>query len=166
MKNFVLLLSIVTFLMFSSCSEENEIEPDVDVNNSDDAVTAIINTEQFEMLSGDWVLNTINLSSGTELTPPSLVSISFSKEESDTVTYELNGVSTCNLYGGELLSLNNDKISFEELYSTDQLCEEELNNFEATYFELLYRSERYTINNDQLILFIEDGVSINFERSN
>lgn len=159
----VTLLLVLTASIFFSCNDDNDSIQDID---NLDGINTEINTERFEIFSGEWILLDITLNSGTKLTPPTSVDISFSIEENDSIiNYNLDGTSTCNLYGGKLLSLNNNKISFEQLYSTEILCEGDLNTFEMTYFEYLFKSEAYMINGGTLTLSCDNN-TINFQRQN
>ncbi len=163
MRKVTLSLILITSIFFS-CNDENDSIQDID---NLDGINIEINAERFEIFSGEWILLDITSNSGTKLIPPALVNISFSIEENDSIiNYNLDGTSTCNLYGGELLSLNNSKISFEQLYSTEMLCEEDLNTFEIKYFEYLFKSDAYLINGDTLTLSSDDKVMINFQKQN
>lgn len=164
MKKLPLLISSALLVIsLFSCSNENELEQNTDNIN---ATNIEVSTEKFEIFSGNWILKDIALNSEIKLIPPSTVNIEFSKEENDSIiNYVLNGSSTCNLYGGKFLSLGSNTISFEQLYNTEILCEDDLNNFEVNYFELLFKSEEYSIEGSMLTLFSIDNVTINYERS-
>ncbi|HCY83005.1 MAG TPA: hypothetical protein DHV22_16110 [Xanthomarina gelatinilytica] len=149
MKNLPLLFC--AFLLFVSCSQENETENPV--------VNLQIDAREFETLSGIWNLEKVEtLNSGNTSTPPSSVTIDFSLEDDSEISYVLNGNSTCNQYGGQLLSLKENSISFEQLYSTDMSCSDELNAFEGEYFSALFDTEEYKIEEGRLRLYSENKV--------
>jgi len=152
---------VLTILTLFSCSDEFEQSKD-DLN----VINFEIDSNKFEVFDGNWILTNISINTGTKLIPPNVVTINFSKEGVDsTINYNLDGISTCNQYGGKFLSLNSNKLSFEQLYSTEIFCESDLNNFETQYFELLFKSEGYSIKEDVLTLFSMDNTMILFERS-
>ncbi|WP_281987032.1 META domain-containing protein [Aquimarina aggregata] len=158
MKKIILLVLTISTLF--SCSDEFEQDKD-DIN----AINFEIDSKKFEAFDGNWILTNISLNSEIKLIPPSIVNIDFSiDEESSTINYNLNGTSTCNQYGGKFLSLESNKLSFEQLYSTEILCESDLNNFETQYFELLFKTEQYSIQEGMLTLFSMDNATIIFER--
>lgn len=149
MKNLPLLFC--AFLLLISCSQENETENPV--------ANFQIDAGEFETLSGLWNLEKVEtLNSGDTSTPPSSVTIDFSLEDDSEISYLLNGISTCNQYGGKLLSLKENSISFEQLYSTDMLCSDELNAFEGEYFSALFDTKEYKLEEGRLKLYSENEV--------
>ncbi len=151
MKNLSLLF--FAFLLLISCSQESEAENPL--------ANLQIDTKEFETLSGLWNLEKIEtLNSGENSTPPSSVTINFSLEEGSEIVYALSGNSTCNQYGGQLLSLKENSISFEQLYSTDMLCSNELNAFEEEYLAALFGTDEYKLEEGKLKLRSENEVLI------
>ncbi|MGB5820970.1 MAG: META domain-containing protein [Saonia sp.] len=133
---------ICAFLLSVSCSE-NE---DANLKN----VNLQVDAMKFETLTGVWNLE--SLVTENTLVPPSPVTVDFSLDDGSEVVYALNGISSCNQYGGELVALTENSISFKQLYSTDMLCSEELNTFESQYFNVLFDTEKYSIEDGKLKL--------------
>jgi heat shock protein HslJ len=157
MKKYLFYMIIISFLTVISCSDENDAETL--------ATNATIKVENFEVLSGDWNLISVTASEGTVLTPPTEVNIVFSQKENESnIGFLIDGKSSCNLYGGELTSLNDKGISFKQLYSTDMLCENSIfNSFEEDYFVGLFGSDEYLLQGDTLFLLGE--FDLEFERT-
>ena len=155
-------LGFLIILLISSCSNESDTDPNTTNDTDLTVVNSKINPEVFNSFIGNWELVAITVSDGTQIVSPVTVTIIFSNDESEG-NFLLNGKSTCNLYGGAFTSLANGSVTFQELYSTEQLCEDSaLNDFEIEYWEWLYNTNSYRIENDSLRLI--GAVEILFKR--
>ncbi len=151
MKNLSLLF--FAFLLLISCSQESEAENPL--------ANLQIDTKEFETLSGLWNLEKIELlNSGDTLISPSSVTINFFFNNDSEDIFRLNGIVSCDLYGGKLLSLNKSSISIGELHSTDMLCSNELNAFKEEYLAALFGTDEYKLEEGKLKLRSENEVLI------
>ena len=156
MKKLLYYPTIVLCLVIVSCSETNDSEIQ--------ATNASIKVEQFEMLSGNWELVDITTGEGTIVLPPTQVNVIFSESENESNNvFLLDGQSTCNQYGGELTALDDKTIEFEQLYSTEMLCEDAiLNDFEIQYYSWLFDAKEYHLEGNTL--YLEGGVTLKFTK--
>ena len=137
----------IALLVFGSCSND---DTNVKINDA---------------LLGTWELKTVISLPDLIGEPPqsSKVSITFLNDEGSFI---FNGNSTCNQYGGQIVKLTKDEISFSEIFATEIACSDALlTNFEEGYFQSIAKVNQYKIENNTLILSFS-GVELTFEKDN
>ena len=152
MRKIVLVLTAIRLII--SCTDNNSSEI-LGTNFN-------INIVEFENIQGLWKLEKIQLeNNGSEMSHLSEVTLEFQEHVNIVDKFFIEGNAVCNQYGGQITKLEKGSIKIVEFYTTEALCSDTASNeFEALYYELLSKAEKYMFDGTQLLLFSEDNTMI------
>lgn len=141
MKNISLIAALVITIVLSSCSVTKK-----------DAV------EDYSNLAGKWEL--------TYITGPRIAFQGLYPEAKPTIEFDLdemkmNGVNSCNNYGGEIKIKKGQQIEFDKVHATMMACEGE---GEMVYMETLKKIKTFKVDGDVLSFFMDDVEMMRFVR--
>ena len=106
--------------------------------------------EEHPNLAGSWEL--------TYITGPRIAFEGLYPETKPTIEFDLdekrvNGVNSCNSYGGELNISKGNSIKFEKLFTTMMACE---GSGEAVYMETLKKIKTFKVDENTLSFFMDN----------
>lgn len=140
MKKITIALSLLTMILFSSCSVLKKSE-----------INGITNKD----LDGSWVL--------TYITGPRITFEGLYPENKPTLIFDLenkriSGNTSCNSYGAGII-LDKDKIKIEKPFSTMMACP---GNGESTYINTLLKVKTFKVDQDTLSFYTDDIETMRF----
>lgn len=140
-----IIYTLLIFITFSSCDDN-------------------VNPDTIDPFLGAWELKNVLIDGEVISTPPTKITIIFSEKVNNLV---FNGQSTCNFYGGDVITLTAKKdISLSAMYSTEMACSPDLlNMYENDYYKWLDQANQYDIEDHKLVLSFEKTY-LNFEKVN
>jgi len=123
---------------------------------------------QVQLLSGDWILDNITLTSGELITPPAPVNLLLTQSEENPSSFSFVGTVICNQYGGDFSFLSENTVDFEGVATTEQLCVEDdpTGTFQGTYFDVFGQSVEFNIGENTITIVSQEGTTLNFSRAN
>ncbi len=78
----------------------------------------------------------------------------------DEAKQSAGGTGSCNSFGSDI-SIEENKISFKNIFSTKMYCEA-VQQTENTFFELLGKVNRFEVKNNLLLLYLDKDVILEF----
>lgn len=141
MKNRNVIATVILTIVLSSCSMMNRNI-----------------AEEHSNLAGKWELTYI---SGPRITFEGLYPENKPTLEFDLDEKRVNGVNSCNNYGGDLKVKKDNTIKFEKLFTTMMACE---GSGEAVYMENLKKVETFKVDGSTLSFYMDDVEIMRFEK--
>ena len=107
------------------------------------------------LFEGRWILEKIHLKEGTELVTTKRAYLKLEQENS-----RVGGNGSCNRFGGSF-KLNEDSLSFSQLFSTKMYCAD-VQQTEDKFLSALQKVNRFTIHENQLSLLMDSTLLLEF----